>query len=80
MPHVEQDCVSISVSTSDLNTLANLLTICAKVFEQQALIAIEQQDENKFQILSARQKVSAHFADKFVEFCKMPEPLSREIH
>lgn len=79
-PAVPEGLVSVSMLPSDLATLANLMSICAKNFEEQALIAAQQNNENNYAILAARQKLSAMFATRFVEFIKMPEPESRDIH
>jgi hypothetical protein len=79
-PPIQEGLVSIAMLPSDLTTLTNLMSICAKIFEEQALLAMHQGDENRFTILSARHKLSSMFADKFVEFSKMPEPESRDVH
>lgn len=65
---------------TDLATLTNLMTICAKLFEDQAMAALQQNDEQNYAISAARHKISSMFADRFVEFCKMPEPESRDVH
>lgn len=72
--------VSIAMLPSDLVTLTNLMSICAKIFEEQAMVAIQQNEEARYTILSARHKLSSMFADRFAEFCKIPEPESRDLH
>lgn len=79
-PPISEGLVSIAMLPSDLATLTNLMTICAQSFEEQALAAAQENNEQKYAILAARQKLSSMFASKFVEFCKMPEPQSRDLH
>ena len=80
MSQIPEGLVSVSMLPSDLATLANLMSICAKSFEEQALAAAKENNENNYTILAARQKLSAMFATRFVEFIKMPEPESRDLH
>lgn len=77
---VEPNFISVSLSKEELATLTNLLGVTAKTFENLALQAASQNDEESYQILSARYKLSNHFASKLIDFFKMPEPISREIH
>jgi hypothetical protein len=72
--------VSIAMSKEDMSTFANLMSICAKTFEKLALDAAQVNDEASFAVLKARCQLSAAFADKLVEACRMPEPISRDIH
>lgn len=80
MPDVPPGLVSVAMLPNDLVILTNLMSICAKIFEEQALIAAQANDEQKYAILAARHKISSAFADKFAETCKMGEPESREMH
>lgn len=79
-PPISPGLISIAMLPNDLATLTNLMSICAKIFEEQALLALQEQDEQKFAILSARHKMSTMFADRLVEFCKVGEPESRDMH
>ena len=79
-PPISPGLVSIAMLPNDLATLTNLMSICAKIFEEQAMLALQDQDEQKFAILSARHKLSTMFADRLVEFCKLGEPESRDMH
>lgn len=79
-PAIPPGLINITMVPSDLATLANLMSVCAKVFEEQALIAAQQNDESSFTILNARHKLSSQFANRFVEFYKMGEPESRDMH
>ena len=79
-PPVPKGLVSISLSPSELSTLASLMSICAQEFEGQALAAAEGKDETKYAQAAARHKLSFMFATRFVEFCKMPEPESWDLH
>lgn len=79
-PPIAPGLVSISLLPNELTTLTNLMSICAKIFEEQAMIAMQQGNEERFAILASRHKMSSMFADRFVELCKMPEPESRDLH
>ena len=79
-PAIPQGLVSISMLPDDLETLTNFMSICARHFEEEALAAAKVNDENKYAILAARHKLSSMYANRFVEFMKMPEPESRDIH
>jgi len=79
-PDIPPGLVNLAMLPSDLMTLTNLMSICAKIFEEQALIAAQANDEQRYAILAARHKLSSAFADKFAETCKMGEPESREMH
>jgi hypothetical protein len=79
-PGVPPGLVSIAMLPNDLATLTNLMSICAQAFEEQALQAAQANDEQKYAVLSARHKLSSMFADRFVEFCRMGEPESRDMH
>lgn len=79
-PPVEPGLVTISMLPNELTTLTNLMSICAKIFEEQAMIAAQQGNDERFAVLASRHKLSSMFADRFVEFCKMPEPESRDLH
>jgi hypothetical protein len=72
--------INIGMLPNDLATLTNLMVICAKSFEEQALIAAQQNDEQRYTVLSARHKLSAMFANRFTEFFNMGEPESRDMH
>jgi len=77
---IEQGHVSLSLSKEELATLTNLLEVTAKTFEDLALQAAQQNDKETYQVLSVRYKLSNHFASKLVEFLRMPEPTSRDVH
>jgi hypothetical protein len=79
-PPINPGLVSIAMLPNDLATLTSLMGICAKIFEEQAMLAAQANDEPRYAILAARQKLSAMFANKLVEFCNMGEPESRDIH
>lgn len=79
-PPVPEGMLSLVMSKEDLQTFANLLSICAQTFEQLALKAANENDENAFTILQARHKLTSAFASKVVETCRMPEPISRDFH
>ena len=79
-PIIAPGLINITMIPSDLATLANLMSVCAKIFEEQANIAAQQNDEPRFTILNARYRLSSQFADRFVEFYKMGEPESRDMH
>lgn len=79
-PPIEPGLVTISMLPNELSTLTNLMSICAKIFEEQAMIAMRENQEERFAILAHRHKTISMFADRFVEFCKMPEPESRDMH
>jgi hypothetical protein len=77
---LESSFISFSLSKEELATLTNLLGVTAKTFESLALQAAQQNDEETYQIFSARHKLSNHFVSKLVDIFKMPEPISRDIH
>lgn len=79
-PAINPGLVSIAMMPNDLATLTNLMTICAKTFEEQAIAAAAQNNEALYAVFSARQKLSTMFADRFVEFCNLGEPESRDMH
>lgn len=79
-PAINPGLVSIAMMPEDLATLTNLMTISAKTFEEQAIAAAAQNDEAMYTVFSARQKLSTMFADRFVEFCNLGEPESRDMH
>lgn len=79
-PTIEPGMLSIAISKPDLETFANLMSLCAKTFESLALKAAEDNDTSNFRILQARYQLSTAFAYKLVECLKMPEPESRDMH
>ena len=79
-PPISSGLVSVTMLPNDLVILTNLMSICAKIFEEQAIIAASNNDEQKYVILTARHKITTEFANRFVEFCKMGEPQSRDMH
>lgn len=79
-PAITPGLVSISMQPTDLVTLTNLMSACAKMFEEQALVAAQQNDEKNYTIHAARCKLSSMFASQFNDFCKVGEPESREFH
>lgn len=79
-PPMPEGMISIVMSHEDMRTFANLMSITAKTFDKLALEAAQQNDEASFTILSARHRLSSVFAEKLVEACKMPEPVSRDFH
>lgn len=80
MTPVPDDYLSLILHKEDVRTFADLLSICAQTFEQLALDAAKGNDEKSFSILQNRHRLSALFALKLGDACKMPEPVSREIH
>lgn len=80
VPPVEEGYISISMAGTDLATFANLMTICARTFEELALKSAELNDAASFRTLQARQQLSVLFANKLHECLKMPEPVSRDLH
>jgi hypothetical protein len=79
-PNIPPGLVSIAMSHEDMQTFANLMSICAKTFEKLALDAAQTNDEASFAVLKARYQLSSAFAEKLVEACRMPEPISRDFH
>lgn len=79
-PAIEPGLVNIAMSSEDLRTLANLLSITAKTFEKLALEAAQTNDEASFTVLQARHRLSSVFAERMIEAYKMPEPISRDFH
>lgn len=79
-PAIEPGFVNLSMTKEELLTFMNLLNITTQTFENLAMQAIQQNDQNSYTVLSARQKISKFYADKLVQFYKMPEPESRNIH
>ena len=79
-PPINPGLVNVTMLPEDLATLTSLIGICAKIFEEQALLAAQANDEPRYTILAARQKLSAMFANRLVQFCNLGEPQSRDIH
>lgn len=79
-PPIEPGMLSLIISKVDLETFTNLMTICAKTFEEQALKAAELNDNGEFRRLQARYQLSTAFALKLADCLKMPEPESRDMH
>jgi hypothetical protein len=79
-PPVGPGMVSLAITETDLATFVNLMTICAKTFDQLALKSAEDNDAISYKILLARAQLSAVFANKLSECVKMPEPVSRDMH
>src|SRR5574343_146502 len=79
-PDIPPGLVSIAMSKDDMQTFANLMSICAKTFERLAMQAAQENDEATFSVLQARHRLSSVFAEKLVEACKMPETISRDFH
>jgi hypothetical protein len=79
-PDIPEGFISIAMTKEDMQRYANLLSITAKTFEKLAMEAVNQNDEVSFSILQERHRLSYILAEKFVEACKLPEPISRDIH
>lgn len=74
------DTINVNLTTEELSTLANLMGVTAKVYENLAMQAAKDNDDSSFAILSARYKLSSMYANKLGDFCKIPEPYSRDLH
>lgn len=79
-PAIEPGLIHVAFTPEDLRMLTNLMSITAKTFEQLALDAAKLNDEASFTVLQARYRLSSVFADRLVDACKMPEPVSRDMH
>lgn len=79
-PLIEEGLVHVSMLPNDLITLTSLMSICAKMFEEQALVASQQNNKDRYAMYAARHKLSTLFANKFYEFCTLGEPTSRDMH
>lgn len=79
-PPMPEGMISIVLSYEDMRIFANLMSLTAKTFEKLALQAAQENDEPSFTVLQSRQRLSSVFAEKLVEACKMPEPISRDFH
>ncbi len=79
-PEIEPGLVTLALSPEDLRTFANLMSITAKTYEKLAMDAAQGNDEAAFAVLQARHRLSSIFAERLVNACKMPEPVSRDIH
>lgn len=79
-PEISEGLISLAMTKEDMRTFANLLSITARTFERLALQAAEKNDEATFTLLQARHKLSFLFAEKLIEACRMPEPVSRDFH
>ncbi len=77
---VPEGMISLIMGPEDMKTFANLLSIASQTFEQLALQAAKENDETSFAVLQARGRLSAMFANKLVDACRMPEPISRDFH
>jgi hypothetical protein len=80
VPTPEPGYVNVTMSPTDVATLANLLSVCSQTFERLANQAIKENDEVSFNILVARHKLSSAFAHKFLDSTKIGEPESRSLH
>ncbi len=72
--------MSVALTPEELITFANLMSVTAKTFENLAMQAAKDNDDNAFTILSARYKLSSFYATKLAETLKIPEPISRDYH
>lgn len=79
-PAIPPGLVSIAMSKEDMQTFANLMSICTKTFEKLAMQAIQENDDATFNVFQTRHRLSSLFAEKLVDACKMPEPVSRDFH
>lgn len=79
-PLIPEGLISLFMSKEDMRTLANLMSVCAKTFEDLALEAAKENDDNKFSVLQARHRLCSLFAEKAIDACRMPEPISRDFH
>lgn len=79
-PAIEPGLVSLAMTPEDLQTFANLMSITAKTYEKLAMEAAQINDEASFTVLQARYRLSRVFAERLVDACKVPEPISRDIH
>lgn len=77
---IAEGMVNVVMSAQDLETLANLMSACAKTFEGLAMNAAELNNEKDFSVYQARQRLSSIFAERFVATVSMPEPISRDYH
>lgn len=79
-PEIPPGLISVAMSREDLSAFANLMSICAKTFEGLAAHAAQQHDEANYSILLARYRLSTLFAERLLDACRMPEPISRDFH
>jgi plastocyanin domain-containing protein len=72
--------INVTFTSEELVTFTNLLNMSSLTFKALANSAQQQNDEKTYEILSARQKLSAMLAFKLASFNDMGEPTSRDLH
>lgn len=80
MAPIPEGMISLNITETDLVTFTNLMTIVSKTFEHLAIKALEENDMASFKTLQARFELSKEFAHRLVDYVKMPEPVSRDMH
>lgn len=68
------------MTKEDMRSFANLLSLTAQLYDKLAINSVTQEDNDSYTIFQARGQLSSILANKLVEACRMPEPVSRDFH
>jgi hypothetical protein len=79
-PMPEAGMHNVCFSKDELTTLISLMNIASKTFEILALNCVKDGDDDTYNILSARQKLSSMYATRLSNSMTIGEPESRDFH
>lgn len=77
---VAEGVITVAFSQEELTSLTHLMGVMAQTFESLAMQAAQLNDEATFTVLSARHKLSSAYATRLLQFLKLGEPSSRDVH
>jgi hypothetical protein len=77
---VDPGIIMVAFSQEELSNLTSLMNITAQTFESLAIQAAQQNDEASYTVLAARHKMSNAYALRLLQFLKLGEPSSRNVH
>lgn len=75
-----ENIIDVQFGKKDLAELINLLSISAQTFEMLAQASLRESNEEAFDVLSNRMKLSQSYANKLALIHGMGETSSRELH
>jgi len=74
------DIITLSFTRDELTTLSGLLIVAMQTFRDQAKQAAREENATNLAIYTAREKLSAIYANKISDAVTIGEPESKDIH
>lgn len=74
------DIITVTFTREELSTLSGLLIVAMQTFRDQARQSAREENATNLAIYTAREKLSAIYANKLSDAASIGEPESKDIH